>query len=423
MVRKMWMWAASIAFLASLAGADEIGDLRQQMEQQYEQLRQIQAKLIELETTQQQQGAAVSKLEETGGVTLPETLKWVEKVKLYGDFRYRHEHIDAENDDGSDKNGRDRHRIRARVGVLAQINDEWAFDFRVASGEGDPVSTNEDLDDAFSGDDLWIDRAYVTFRPAALEGWKFMAGKMANPFYQVGNNQLIWDGDLNPDGVAFAYQRKLNDSIGWFVNGGGLWVTENSADTDASLWGLQSGLKHTFQNANQLTWGAGYYKYGNIKDEPFFLDSSEGNTESATVADAYAYDYELMELFGEYGSKIYNLPVSFYGDYVVNTASGVSEDTGWLVGAKLGKLKDPGSIDFGYEYRDSQKDSVVGLFTDSDFVNGGAEGSGHKFSLGYALAKNTTLGFTYFLSERDAGGDDKVNDAYHRMQFDVSVKF
>jgi hypothetical protein len=42
-----------------------------------------------------------------------------------------------------------------------------------------------------------------------------MAGKMANPFYQVGNNHLFWDGDLNPEGVAFAYETKLNDSIGW----------------------------------------------------------------------------------------------------------------------------------------------------------------------------------------------------------------
>jgi len=432
MFKKMVVSAVFIGFMAGIAapaGADEISELRKQVENQYNELIKVQNKLLEIEAAQREQGAAVEKLESNGGMTIPETLAWIEKIKLYGDFRYRHEHIDADEDAGGNAQGRDRHRIRARVGLKAEINDEWAFDFRVATGSGDDAtSTNQTLDDGFKSDEIWVDRAYLTYTPASMEGWTFLGGKMANPFMTVGGNQLIWDGDLTPEGIAFSYDGKLNDKTGLFAIGGGLWATESST-ADISLWGIQGGLKHAFDNGDKLTWGGSYYKYGNIKGKSFFYKNSSdssvksfGNTDGG--GSTFAYDYELAELFGEYGTKLGDTPLSVYGDYVVNTASNVKEDTGWLVGTKLGKVKAPGSWDVGYEYRDSEADSVVGAFTDSDFIDGGANGSGHKFSFNYGLAKNTKAGVTYILSDRDAsGGDTKEDDAYHRLQLDLVVKF
>ena len=423
MFKKMVVSVVVLGFMAGIVApveADEISDLRRQMESQYNELVKLQNRLLEIEAAQKEQGVVVKRLESSGGMTIPETLAWIEKVKLYGDFRYRHEHIDAESDGGHDNNGRDRHRIRARVGLKAQINDEWAFDFRLASGSSDAAnSTNQTLDDAWAEDDVWIDRAYLIYNPVCMDGWTFLFGKMANPFFKPGKSQLLWDGDANPEGIAFSYNGKLNKSTGYFINGGGMWMEEQGSDVDTSLWGIQGGLEHAFDSGDKLTWGAGYFKYGNIKDEAVLVSASGNSTSGGN----YLYDYELVELFGEYGTKLGDTPLSVYGDYVVNTASSVNEDTGWLIGTKLGKAKKPGTWDCGYEYRDSEKDSVVGLFTDSDFVDGGAEGKGHKFSVGYALAKNTKLGFTYFLTDRDAGGDDKRDDKYQRMQFDVSVKF
>ncbi|MHC4287262.1 MAG: hypothetical protein ACYSSJ_03065, partial [Planctomycetota bacterium] len=77
MLRKLTMWFVIAGFLAGSVGvarADDIAELRKMMEQQYEQMRQMQDKLIELEAAQKQQGTAVQKLEESGGtMTLPET--------------------------------------------------------------------------------------------------------------------------------------------------------------------------------------------------------------------------------------------------------------------------------------------------------------------------------------------------------------
>ena len=82
------------------------------------------------------------------------------------------------------------------------------------------------------------------------------------------------------------------------------------------------------------------------------------------------------------------------------------------------KIRAPGR--WGYEYRDIEKDAVVGVFSDSDFVGGGTDGKGHKFSVGYAVAKNATLSGTYFMTEKDVDGDGNRDDDYDRLQLDLS---
>jgi hypothetical protein len=77
------MTIGCIAGLSSLVRGDEIDDLRQQMQNQYKAMQDIQNKLIELEKKQVQQdeqikAAAASK--ETFKV--PDTLKWAEKIKF-----------------------------------------------------------------------------------------------------------------------------------------------------------------------------------------------------------------------------------------------------------------------------------------------------------------------------------------------------
>lgn len=415
--------AGFLAGLSVTASADEIAELRKMMEQQYEQMRQMQAKLIELEAAQKQQATTVQQLEKSPTITLPETLAWIEKINLYGDFRYRYEYIDAE---GSSSD-RHRNRIRARIGLEGKVNNEMTYNVRIASGSDDPVSTNQTLDGGFSSKDIWLDRAYLQWQPASLDGWTFLFGKMGNPFHKVGKNQLIWDDDLNPEGIAAQYTANLNDRTGLFVNSGGMWVEESSSNADASLWGVQAGLEHRLNDSDMFTWGGSYYKYGNVKTSKTFYDVQDGfgNT-TFTDGDGderYMYNYQLVEGFAEYATRLGNTPMSVYGDVVMNTASGVNEDSGWLIGTKLGKAKNPGTWGAGYEYRDLENDAVVGVFSDSDFIGGGTGGKGHKFGASYAIAKNATLGATYFMSERDGDGDGSIDDDYDRLQFDLKVKF
>lgn len=427
MVRK-WVMVSLLVFagmLPATARGDEIGDLRKELESQYNQLMQMQNRLMALEAAQQQ-AAQMSTLSPGGEFKLPESLAWVEKVKLYGDFRYRFETIDAE---GSDV--RNRNRIRARLGMQFRVNEEMTFDLRLASGGwfdddngefdlgGGPVSANETLDTYFSSKSIWLDRAYLTYQPNWADGLKVLAGKMSNPFYSVGKSQLIWDGDLNPEGVAVQYGMDLTESDVVFANAGTFFVEENASSSDVTLWGVQGGLHHAFNDTTKMTVGASYYDYMNIEGARPDVNPTGstfgGNTLTGGV---YAFDYNIVELFGEYATKVGDLPFAVFGNWVNNVASNVDGDTGWLAGVVVNKTRKPGDWAFSYDYRETEADAVLGVFNDSDFNGGGTDARGHRFGFDYMVLKNTTLGATYFCTE-----DRSTDDEERRLQLDVVVKF
>jgi hypothetical protein len=412
--------------------ADEISDLKKQ-------LTEMQARLEQLEKQQKQViveevNKAVEKKQITAAT--PEKLKWLENVKLYGDLRYRYEGIDSESG-GIDKPGRHRNRIRARLGLDAKVTDEIDLGFRLATSEpkedakgvenGDPVSTNQSLDNGFSKKPIWIDLAFVKWHPKDT-GFNVIGGKMETPFYRVGSNQLIFDSDLTPEGGAVQYKIPLAGGNELFANAGGFWVNENvlngSTETtvDQSMFGFQGGLKHTFENKTYLMGGASYYNYGNLKDQPTIFDAKKGfgNTVFTNAAGNtfYVNDFDIVEGFAEYGFNIAETPAAVYGDYVKNIAADTSQDTGWLIGAKYGKCKDPGSWELGYDYRDIEADAVAGIFSDSDFIGGGTDGKGHRFGGVYQLTKNVQAGLTYFLNKKGDNDDD-----YRRLQADLMFKF
>lgn len=412
-----------VVLLACTAGADEISDLKKQ-------LAEMQARIEKLEAQQKKVIAEeVDKAVEKKQVSaLPDSMKWVENVKISGDLRYRHETIDEESS-GKWKTGRNRNRIRARLQIAGKVNDEWDALIRLASGTSDPVSTNQTLDEGFSSKEFRLDRAFMTWHPMAMPNLDVFGGKMAFPFYKAGKNELIWDGDLSPEGIAANYVKGLNESCKLYINGGGFWAEESSSGADQSLWGVQAYLKHTFKDKKYMLGGISYYDYGNTRRKATVWDDENGfgNTVTEVVENGgtcceatktfYVSDYDILELFGEYGFKVKQMPVTVFGSYVKNLVASTNDDVGWLLGFTLNKTKDPGSWAFRYNYRELQDDAVLGVFSDSDFIGGGTDGKGHEFGLAYQLAKNLQGELTYFMNEK--GHDDD----YRRLQADMKLKF
>jgi len=407
---------------ASLVAADEVAQLKEQLTEQSKLLGQMQEKLEQMEADQAKQkslaAAQVAPVSEgTDELVLPEGLKWIENITWGGDLRYRHESID----DDTKSTDRDRHRIRARLKMKAKVNDEWDAIFRLASGSSDsPTSTNQTLgdsaSDSFSSKEIWLDWAYADYHPACIEGLNVLLGKMGNPFYRVGKNQLIFDGDLSPEGGAATYEWDFAESTSAKLAGGAYWVSERSTDADTSIFGAQGMVKHTFSDSHVLG-GVSYYDFGNIEGQSLSGVSAKGNTLSNGV---FANDYDIVEAFGEYGFAIADIPVAVYGSYVNNTAASSSQDTGWLVGAKLNKAKKPGSWEASYNYRDVEADAVVGGINDSDFIGGGTDGTGHVLGFKYQLAKHVQAAVHYFLNEKNASSTE---DDFRLLQADLVLKF
>lgn len=412
---------AVVFFFSSIvwaASSEEIAELKEQMAE-------LQRKIEQLEENQHQQDRTMQKkidevVESKQLATLPESIKWVEDVKIYGDFRYRYENIDSESS-GSYKHGTNRNRIRARVGVKADVTDEFSLDFRIASGSADPASSNQTLENGFTSKDIWLDRAYFDWHPAAHPGFNLYGGKMSNPFYTV--DQLIWDSDVNPEGMAVGYSTPLFGKTQLMLNAGGFWMDYNVNDDqqDVGLWGVQAAIARRLENDTELVFGGSFYDFGNLKGkksgEIFDKERGEGNT---LVGDKYKYDYDVLEGFAEYKFHAGRTPVALFGNYIMNTAATHAEDTGWIIGAKFNEAKAPGSWEFGYSYREVDADATIGALSDSDFNGGATNGKGHKFGLKYAVAKNVSAGLTYFLNEDTS---DDYDDNYRRLQADLKLKF
>jgi len=416
---------------------EDVNQLKAELEAQRQRQTELENKINQLETRQKLKEKAMSeKLDQVAAQkppaaeakkdesAIPDILKWASKLTWSGDFRYRYEGIDDDNA----TEVRHRNRIRARLGLDAKVSDEWSLGFRLATSEGvsggDPVSTNQTLDGSFSKKPFWLDLAYFNYHPAWIEGFSAIAGKMPNPFYAVGKNQLIWDSDLTPEGGAMTYAHPFDDKTSLNLSAGGFWVNEETTGGDTSLWGLQAYLKHQIDKPTYVLIGASWYDYGNIEGEEGLASEWKGTNDffgnTAAPGNVYASDYNLLELFAEFGTEIGKLPVAVYGDWVKNTAASTDEDTGWLIGGSLNKAKEPGSWQFDYDYRKIDLDAVVGQFNDSDFVGGGTGGKGHRFSFAYQLTKNVVPGLTYYLSRYDGRKD---NADYNRLQADIVVKF
>lgn len=348
---------------------------------------------------------------------------WTDRVELEGDLRFRHELITE-----TGQVDRNRQRIRLRLGLSAEANDSFDVHVRLATGSGDPVSTNQTLDEAFSSKGIQLDQAYFDWHPETAESLCLLGGKMKNPFYMPGKSGLVWDGDLTPEGLAVGYEGGSEDAKA-FAKLGYYWVEERSSANDTMLIGLQAGAKFK-AGQGDLTIGAGYFNYANIAGRTALADATDGFGNSTTAVDPdgipgngdeyeiYDNDYDQVEAFAEYKFKAGETPVSVYADFVTNTAVGTG-NIGYLFGFTVGKAKAPGTWSFGYNYRRLEADAVVGAFCDSDFAGGGTDGQGHQFTLGYALAKNAGLGVTYLYNEKGIGsGTD-----YGRLQVDFQLKF
>jgi hypothetical protein len=326
-------------------------------------------------------------------------------VRFAGDLRYRHESI---NEDAVAE--RHRHRIRARFGVTADVADNVRLGLQLASGTDDPISANQTLDTGFNRKQIGIDRAFFSW--AATEELTFTGGKFANPFFRPGGHHLIYDSDLNPEGLAVRYARG-----DWFANYAGVWVEERGAADDSIMLGGQFGYRHALDNGMRLTAGVSYYDYLETQGRaPFWDGEPVGNR--VDVAGNYLNDFNLAEVFAELNLKAGERPVTVFADYVVNTEAG-DADTGFALGASLGEITGPRTWRVGYAYQDLEADAVVGTFTDSDWAGGGTDGKGHVVEFNYGFRDRLVFGLRYFLNERgaDAGNEHDFNRFMADVQF------
>lgn len=418
--------ASSIVFIPNAFAAvsdEEFAALRAQLAAVSARLDQLETENSELRAAQEKVDAEVTDVKSTVADIPTSSGGWADRVSLGGDFRYRYERIDA---DGSDT--RRRNRIRARANIKAQLDDKTEVGFGLATGGDDPVSTNQTLGGGGSTKGVGLNLAYVDWAP--VDGLNLFAGKFKSPLLRVGGQQLTWDSDWTPEGLAVKYK---ND---WFfANVLGTFLEGDSRQPDSNFsWGGQIGAKGVIGDV-ELTGGLGYYNIPTKGNTTNFGDPTDpgdffGNTAVQANGEAcgtdpgevcvYLYDYNLAQAFGSAAFDLGSWPTSVFFEYIRNSEPS-DYNTGWALGASIGQAKNRGEMQFTYYYANKEADAMLGMLTDSDFGGGGSDSEGHRLHFTYGMSKTWNIGAQYFINEVDVASGSKSD--YNRLMIDMQWKW
>lgn len=398
---------AAAAFGVQAQSTDELELLKKQLSDLSAKVAQMEkdnsAKIAQLEKDSNAKSWSIEQLQAEG--KKDEAASWANNIKLTGDIRARYENREVDNE-----TAKDRQRIRLRAGAYGKVNDQVDFGVRLATG-GSRTSSNQDMDGSGSMKDIYLDQAYIDYHPdQQIPGMHAFIGKMPQPWMAAGSG-LVWDSDLNPEGVAVTYEKQLTPFK--LKANAGTFVMEDEQGDDIQLWAGQVAGEKQFSNGHTLTLGMSDYYFENAdsKNLTGILNAKSANTAGG--------DFHLVEGFASYAFMVAKLPVRLDGQYVVNVdAADSDEDTAYLAGITIGKAKDPGTWEVGYSWREIGNDAVVGGLNDSDFAGETWTGCyGHVFKGKYQIMKNMSADLAYILSTDWQGRDANT------LQADLNFKF
>ncbi len=326
-----------------------------------------------------------------------EKTAWTEKIKLEGDLRTRYQYQDQDR-----RMDRSRGRLRYRLGVIANPVDNWEVGAGLASGGSDQRSTNASFDSSFSTKDIRLDYAYMQYK--FDNGFKGVAGKFKRKAYLWAPTDVMWDSDINPEGLSINYTG--SNAWGEFFGNTGVWVLEENSSDDDDAYMVFGQLGQGWKSDRWFGRIAGtVYSFSNIHSLSD-LSASEGtNTDSALGS---------FDLAAELGTSLGRGKARLIGEYINNYETGSSEDVAWAAGAKYEYDK----WGFKYIYADVDANAVPDFLPDSDRFDGVTGIKGHEFELTYALFKNVKLGLDFYTIERKSDNVDQ-----EVLQADLNVKF
>lgn len=349
-------------------------------------------------------------------------LAWAAKTQFKGDVRFRQETVKIQGESNNGGRDKDRQRIRARLGAYTEINNQVDTGIRISTGSSDDArSTNQDQDNYFDKKSIWLDLGYIDYHPDQIKNLHVIGGKMLQPWVSMGD--IIWDGDINPEGLALTYKYPLGSSAELFGSLGNYNLKDNvdgdgvQFRNDLRLTSGQLGTRFSVTDNLKMTLGGSIYAYQN--DENSTCTSSTTPCALAVNGNSANEEFRLYEGFAQADIGGLAVPLAFYGQYVKNNDASNDQDTAWLLGAKSKVF----GFNLDYNYRDTQRNAVVGAFTDSDFANGTTGSRGHKMKVSYDIDKNFAVGATYYLTKADYASRTQRDANTNTLQLDAEAKF
>ncbi len=346
------------------------------------------------------------------------------KLKLYGDVRFRTElDRDSKKNNGDMRADRDRIRYRFRFGFKYQLNENFDFGGRIRSGNPmNQQSPHVTFGKEFHSDAFSIDKVYINYKSGGFNMW---VGKNSLPIWEP--NELLWDGDVNPEGVAMAYKMKLGDNAKMRLSGG-YFIVQNfySADGKKQTFGQHANISMaqakfcTKISDNKLTLAAGMLKAYKLPNKP---DGNMTDVMNYTIL-PFNLQFSMKNGFALGADYIMNME-DYKGKVDANYED---QKTGMDFYAKY-KINDKWSVKA--TYASIQKYAVIDYYAQDDWVRWGNSNmtrssnfAGFGVALKYNIAKhfNTQLKFWNVKGIAKPTGASALETGT-RIRWDFNIKF
>jgi hypothetical protein len=325
---------------------------------------------------------------------------WYERLRFSGDFRSRYEGFYQ-----ADRDTRHRTRLRFRLRLDADINDDARFQLRVSSGDsGNPVSTNQTFTGFFTPKPFNLERAFVAYSPQAASALTLGLGKYGLPLTRT---QMIFDDDLNVEGGWEQVSWETQDGLGVNLVALQTAVNEVSAGDDSYMLGgygevniplgehsLQvSVADYGWRNADQIAVGIATDKLNSNLTNQLVRDdvgTIVGFTSEFNVIDVIA------EATIDTGDSDY--PLRLLADFAHNTRAVSSRDSGFWLEVGYGDPDAPGTWGTVYTYGWVEQDVTPSAFVFSDIP--GTNLRLHMLEASYIPAPHLSLDVTLHLTRQ-----------------------
>jgi hypothetical protein len=300
--------------------------------------------------------------------TTPAPRPWYERLRFSGDFRSRYEGFYQE-----DLDTRNRVRLRFRIRLDAEVNEDTRFELQLASGDpGTPVSTNQTFTEFFLPKPFSLDRAQIVYNPRAAKSLTLGLGKFSMP---QATTQMVFDEDLNYEGgweqVAWNVSEKLGVRLGSLQTA----VNERGSAGDAYML-AGFGEVSVATGKHRLRFSAANYGWGDA--DQIALGSVDGPLESiltnalsfandGTVV-GYASRFNVIDAIAEatFVTGRQDYPLRVLADFAHNTRAATDRDSGIWVEAEYGRPRRAQTWGAGYTIARVEQDVTPSAFVFSD---------------------------------------------------------
>ncbi len=364
--------------------------------------------------------------------------KKINTLSLLGDIRLRGEQDwNSRRFDGSFREDRFRLRYRLRLGLTYDWTKNIKMGLRIRSGVAESLQSphNNFGHREFTGVPINLDKVFLAGDHDYFWWW---AGKNKFPFWT--QNELFWDDDVTPEGLAIGGKFKIDGinikpKFAYFITntGNGNFDPNDSTNgqIDGHFFGSQIELDFNVDQ-HKITLASAFHSLKGINNVP--------TTDFFYSGNRFKLDYSFLVS----GAKVElntKVPITIGLDHFVNLEDYSEvpdtlidpifkdQNTGIVISAKIGKLSKKGDWLLGYYFTRKEEYSVVSYYTEDDWIrlgninrNRNTNYQGHEIRVAYAFdSRFNVVARAYFVNGLVT--NDVAKESGNRIRIDFNMKF